>query len=32
MGEETSTLEQIQQAAVQEFLDKGFRGPPCGRS
>ncbi len=26
MGEETSTLEQIQQAAVQEFLDKGFRG------
>ena len=26
MDEETSTLEQIQQAAVQEFLDKGFRG------
>ena len=26
MGEETSTLEQIQQAAVQEFLDNGFRG------
>ena len=26
MDEETSTLEQIQQAAVQEFLDNGFRG------
>ena len=26
MDEETSTLEQIQQAAVQEFLDKGFLG------
>ena len=32
MDEETSTLEQIQQAAVQEFLDKGFRGASCGRS
>ena len=26
--EACTTLEQIQQAAVQEFLDKGFQGTP----
>ncbi len=30
--EACTTLEQIQQAAVQEFLDKGFLGSSCGRS
>ena len=27
-----TTLERIQEAAMTEFLDKGFLGPPCGRS
>ena len=27
----TVTLEKIQQAAMEEFSEKG-RGPPCGRS
>ena len=26
------TLKKIQEAAMAEFLDKGFLGPPCGRS
>ena len=28
----TATLENIQEAALTEFLDKAFLGPPCGRS
>ena len=28
----TATLEKIQEAALAEFLDKGFQGPLCGRS
>ena len=28
----SATLESIQRAAMQEFLDKGFKAPPCGRS
>ena len=27
-----TTLERIQEAAMAEFLDKAFWGPPCGRS
>ena len=32
--EETTatTLEKIQDAAMEEFLDKGFLGASCGRS
>lgn len=27
-----TTLEKIQEAALAEFLKKGFWAPPCGRS
>lgn len=32
MEETTATLEKIQEAALVEFLDKGFQGASCGRS
>ena len=28
----TATLEKIQRAAMEEFTEKAFRVPPCGRS
>lgn len=27
----TATLEKIQRAAMEEFTEKGFQVPPCGR-